>query len=137
MATAAFVFVCGANAMPLAEAAFDWITGEARARSAVADAAYDSELRFLAVMWFVFGVALVASARGIHNLAEKTPALMAFVFLGGLGRLASAVFLSGHHPVWTVVTAVELLVPVTVWVFFRLDPDKGSNPAKEERQNGS
>lgn len=99
-ATASFFFRLLASVDPSASAP---------ARFGAAD--IDSELRFYAVFWIAYGVLLVDTARNLAARMDRAPWLLGAFFLGGVGRLASAVSVGPPNSLFTVLMAIELCLP--------------------------
>jgi hypothetical protein len=80
-------------------------------------ASNDSVLRFYAVWWAAQGPAFWRVARQVPDSAGSLVALSTLTFVGGVARLAAARTSGWPHPLFRVLTAVELAVPplLVVW----------------------
>jgi hypothetical protein len=74
-------------------------------------ASTDSVLRFYAVWWAAQGPAAWHLARDPQLDERRVRALCATTFLGGLARLAAARASGRPHPLFQVLTVLELTVP--------------------------
>jgi len=79
-------------------------------------ATIDSEDRFYASLFFGFGLAVIWCAREIRERHRELLALMAVFALGGLARILSMLMVGLPHPLFIGLTAVELLLPLAVWI---------------------
>ena len=77
-------------------------------------ASNDSVLRFYAVWWAAQGPATLRLARAPRLDPTEVRAVCATTFLGGLARLAATRASGRPHPLFVVVTGVELLTPLAV-----------------------
>lgn len=112
---ASSILALGADATAQAfETAFGAATGYAGPPSEPWSPSADSELRFYAALWGAYGVVLVATARRLEAHLARVPWLAAVFFAGGLGRLASAAQIGPPHPLFQLLTASELLIPVAI-----------------------
>ena len=78
----------------------------------------DGELRFYAPFWGAYGVLLLAAARDLVRWMKYVPALAAVFFAGGVGRALSLATVGAPHPVFTLLMAIELILPpvfVLLW----------------------
>ena len=94
------------------EAQFDWLTGSTHPSTGPWPATMDSELRFYAPFWGVYGLALLAVARDLPAKLRFVPPLAALFFVGGAGRAISYVAVAPPHPFFTLLMAIELILPV-------------------------
>lgn len=76
----------------------------------------DSEMRFYAVFWMAYGIALLFIARDTVRFRIWVPLLLGLFFLGGVGRAISVVQLGWPHPLFTVLMVIELVLPVVLLI---------------------
>jgi hypothetical protein len=95
-----------------AEAQFDWLTGSPHPPTGPWPATMDNELRFYAPFWGAYGFILLAVARDLPNKLRLVPPLAALFFIGGVGRALSYLFAGPPHPFFTLLMAIELILPV-------------------------
>jgi hypothetical protein len=79
----------------------------------------DSELRFYAPFWGVYGLALLRVALAPAGRLGWTPWLAALFFAGGVGRAISYAAVGPPHPFFVVLMATELMLPpvlVILWL---------------------
>jgi Domain of unknown function (DUF4345) len=76
----------------------------------------DSEMRFYSVFWAAYGIALLFIARDIVRFRIWVPLLLGLFLLGGVGRAISIIQFGWPHPLFTVLMAVELALPVILLV---------------------
>lgn len=69
----------------------------------------DSELRFYSVFFAGYGLLVLWMVR--HKRLELTPYVLLPFFLGGLGRLLSAMSLGMPHPLFQALMVLELCLP--------------------------
>jgi hypothetical protein len=72
----------------------------------------DSELRFYAPLWIVYGVMLIATARKLSLHLNRVPLLSAVFLAGGVGRGLAYVFTGPPHPAFVVLMVTEFVLPV-------------------------
>lgn len=91
----------------------------------------DSELRFYAALWGAYGIVVLRTARNLTKRLHETPWLAAVFFLGGIGRGLSVISVGEPHPFFTLLMAVELVLPVVMialWLGARMaNRDAGPN----------
>ena len=78
----------------------------------------DSELRFYAPFWVVYGGVLIWTARGLAARMAWVPPLAGLFFAGGVGRLISLIVVGPPHPAFTMLMGSELVLPplfVALW----------------------
>ena len=81
-------------------------------------ATMDNEMRFYAVFWGAYGVALVLVARDFAARGRLLPWLAGLFFAGGVGRAISYAAAGAPHPFFTALMGIELLTPpllVLLW----------------------
>lgn len=83
------------------------------------NATMDSEDRFYATLFVGFGAALVWCSRALAARARPFGCLLAVFFAGGLSRLVSLWQAGLPHPLFQVLTVVELVLPIALWIMYR------------------
>jgi hypothetical protein len=76
----------------------------------------DNEMRFYAVFWIAYGIALLFIARDTERFRIWVPLLLGLFFLGGVGRAISVVQLGWPHPLFAMLMAIELALPVVLLI---------------------
>lgn len=71
----------------------------------------DSELRFYAPFWVVYGGLLVHTARDLRRWRERVPLLAAVFFAGGVGRAIAWWRVGPPHPAFLSLMIIELALP--------------------------
>ena len=107
------------------EGQFDWLTGSVHPSSGPWPPTMDSELRFYAPFWGAYGVALLAVARDLPTKLQFVPPLAGLFFVGGAGRAISYCVVGPPHPFFTLLMAIELLLPLVLlglWHGARTEP---------------
>lgn len=104
------IFVGPSVTGAMGEAGFDLVLNSGQP-SVPLTASADSELRFYAALFLVFGVLCLRAARNIHKHSSSVPWLAAAFFAGGLGRALSWVMMGPPHPFYLLLMAIELIVP--------------------------
>ncbi len=85
----------------------------------------DSEHRFYASLFLMFGVALLWVQRALVDRLDVFRFLLLTLFVGGLARIVSVLIMGWPHPLFIVLGALELAVPPLLWqVSLRLDPQR-------------
>jgi hypothetical protein len=106
------IFVLGGgNTGHLTELTFNYLTG-----------ANQSEMRFYAPFWITYGGLLIYVARDLSRHATWMPLLCGVFFAGGAGRVIAYFTAGPPHPAFTVLMAIELVLPVVfvaLWVRVR------------------
>jgi hypothetical protein len=74
----------------------------------------DSEMRFYAVFWIAYGLAMLHIARGIDGSLRWVVLLLALFFLGGVGRLLSLVLVGPPHILFLILMWIELILPLVL-----------------------
>ena len=95
-----------------AEAMFRLLTHRSDPASGAWPPTMDSELRFYAALWGAYGVVVLRTAWGPAAGAARVPWLAAVFFAGGVGRVLSFLAFGPPHPVFTLLMAIELVLPV-------------------------
>lgn len=86
--------------------------------TAINNVVLDSEARFLGAIWFSIGVLLYWILPSIHQQTTLFRLLTGGIFLGGLGRLASA-FLVGIPPVQFIAAIVLELIGMPLLIMWQ------------------
>lgn len=76
----------------------------------------DSEMRFYAVFWAAYGIALLFIARDIVRFRIWVPLLLGLFFLGGVGRAVSVFQMGWPHPLFSLLMVVELALPIALLI---------------------
>ncbi|QUD87069.1 DUF4345 domain-containing protein [Phenylobacterium montanum] len=71
----------------------------------------DSELRFYAPFWVVYGGFAVMTARDLRRERHRVPLLAAVFFAGGVGRAIAWWRVGPPHPVFLSLMIIELALP--------------------------
>ncbi|HPE48535.1 MAG TPA: DUF4345 family protein [Hyphomonas sp.] len=74
----------------------------------------DSELRFYAVFWFVYGIFALRVARRLPDSIGQARLLLGLFLLGGVGRVLSLGAAGTPHPLFVVLMGTELVLPVAL-----------------------
>ena len=93
------------------EAQYDLVTGGAHPATGAWPATMDSELRFYAPFWAVYGLVLLDAARNLPARLPRVPLLAGLFFVGGLGRALSYATVGPPHPAFVMLMATELIAP--------------------------
>ena len=101
------------------EAGFNSVTRTNHPLTGAWPATMDGELRFYAPFWGVYGLALLAAARDPIRRLSWVPWLSALFFAGGVGRGVSLLTVGPPHPVFTLLMAIELLLPMVFLALWR------------------
>ena len=72
---------------------------------------FESELRFYAPFWIVYGGVLIATARDLPQHLGRVPALSALFFAGGVGRALAWLQIGPPHPAFLGLMTSELALP--------------------------
>ncbi|HEY5070594.1 MAG TPA: DUF4345 domain-containing protein [Caulobacteraceae bacterium] len=102
------------------EARYEALTGGAGRLTGPWPATMDSELRFFAPFWGAFGLAALAVARDPRRRRRWVPILAAVFFAGGIGRAISLATVGAPHPVFTLLMAIELVLPLICLALWRV-----------------
>jgi len=87
--------------------------------SGLANANADSELRFYSVFWIAYGLLLVQTARDLTKHLGRIPWLIALFFAGGAARLVSYIMVGPPHALFTLLMAIELILPIILFLAYR------------------
>lgn len=79
------------------------------------NATMDSEDRFYATLFLGFGAALIWAARDLSARGGLFGALLLIFFLAGLARIVSMLMVGLPHPLFIILTGVELVLPPLLW----------------------
>ena len=79
----------------------------------------DSEDRFYATLFLGFGAALIWCGRDLARRRTAFGWLMLIFFLGGVARLVSAVQTGWPNAFFQAMTAIELFLPIILWIALR------------------
>jgi len=106
------IFVLGAAQTAWAgEQVYDLLTGWRGPFSPAWPASMDNELRFYSALWGAYGLLLLATARDMARWDRAIPWLAGVFFLGGVGRMVSALQVGPPHPFFLMLAGVELMLP--------------------------
>ncbi len=83
------------------------------------NATMDSEDRFYATLFLGFGIALIWCARDLAARRGMFLALLAVFFAGGIARLVSVAQVGPPNLLFQVLTGVEMIQPVAMWLWYR------------------
>lgn len=72
----------------------------------------DSEMRFYAVLWVAYGLVLIRVSQSLPQRMLLAQAMLGVFFVGGLGRVLSALAFGLPHPLFQVLMWIELAVPL-------------------------
>ena len=101
------------------EALFDTLTDTPHFRAGAWPATMDSELRFYAPFWGVYGLILLYIARGLPAKLGWVPPTAGLFFAGGMGRVLSYVAVGPPHPFFVLLMIIELLLPIIFLALWR------------------
>jgi hypothetical protein len=101
------------------EALFDTLTGTPHSRTGAWPATMDSELRFYAPFWGVYGLILLHIARHLPARLGWVPPTAGLFFAGGVGRVLSYVAVGQPHPFFVLLMIIELVLPVIFFALWR------------------
>ena len=91
---------------------YDHLTGIPHGSAPLQGPTVDSELRFYAPFWMVYGALLIATARKLKLHLNRVPLLSAVFFAGGVGRGLAYVFTGPPHPAFVVLMVTEFVLPM-------------------------
>ena len=80
-------------------------------------ASLDSEHRFYASIFLMYGVALLWCARDLSTRRQLFHFLLLTLFIGGLARVVSVFAAGCPHPLFLLRGVIELVVPPLLWYF--------------------
>lgn len=75
----------------------------------------DSEDRFYATLFLGFGLAVIWASRDLASRRGVYLFLMAVFFVGGVSRIISVLAVGWPHPLFIVLGAIELVLPIICW----------------------
>ncbi|MDA0821435.1 MAG: DUF4345 domain-containing protein [Proteobacteria bacterium] len=79
-------------------------------------ASIDSEHRFYAAMFLMYGVTLLWCAKALSERRSVFHFLLLTLFVGGLARIVSLCLLGWPHPLFISLGVLELMVPPLLWL---------------------
>jgi hypothetical protein len=124
IAIAGSILIAGpAETAWMSERLYAALTGSRASLTPPWPATMDSELRFYAPFWGSYGAILLAVARRLPVRLGLVPWLAALFLAGGIGRAVSYAAIGAPHPVFVVLMAIELVLPVIfagLWLGVRL-----------------
>jgi hypothetical protein len=94
------------------------VAGSSMPLDTVNDIVLDSQIRFLAATWFGVGIILYWIIPSIDRQTTLFRLLMGGIFLGGIGRISSAILL-GIPPVQFIIAIMLELVGVPILVLWQ------------------
>jgi len=83
------------------------------------NATLDSEDRFYATLFVGFGGALIWCSRALAARGQLFAWLLVVFFASGVSRLVSLWQAGLPHPLFQMLTVVELVLPVALWILYR------------------
>ncbi|MGA9794763.1 MAG: DUF4345 domain-containing protein [Rhizomicrobium sp.] len=113
-----------------AEAAYNALVGGHYPLTGAWPATMDSELRFYAPFWGVYGLLLLDAARDLPKRLDRVPLLAGVFFAGGIGRALSLATVGAPHPAFTLLMAIELILPAVFIVLWHA-LTRQSQPVKQ------
>ena len=112
------------------ETLFNIVTGGHQPLTGAWPPTMDSELRFYAPFWGVYGGLLLLVAWDLPAKLNWAPPLAAMFFVGGVGRAISYLMVGAPHPVFSLLMAIELVFPLIVLRLWRaVTNSDAANPA--------
>jgi len=112
------IFLWGAiHTAALTEGLYDRFAGPSAASPERFGPVFESELRFYAPFWIVYGAILISTARDLSRHLGRVPALSALFFAGGIGRALAWLQVGPPHPAFIGLMVTELTLPL---IFFAL-----------------
>lgn len=116
---ASIVFLGAEETARAGEEGFAELTGWRGPTGETWPATMDNELRFYAALWGAYGVVLVMASTDIAGHLDRIPWLAVVFFAGGVGRAISYVSVGPPHPFFTILMAIELLLPPIILLVWR------------------
>jgi hypothetical protein len=117
------IFLYGAShTAQIAEWMYDRTVGGAAAPRETFGPIFESELRFYAPFWIVYGAILISTARNLPRRLGRVPGLSALFFAGGVGRALAWLQAGPPHPAFAMLMVSELILPlifIILWQFAR------------------
>lgn len=83
------------------------------------NASMDSEIRFYATMFGFYGAALLWCVKDVGKKSGYVRLLAFALFAGGVARTISIVAVGLPHPFFIFLLAIELIVPVAIFLLLR------------------
>jgi len=87
--------------------------------AAATDPSLDSQNRFYGAALALYGVVLLLCAADLRRYEAFFKAVLGVFFLGGVARLVSWAIHGAPAPLVIALTALELLLPPILWVWYR------------------
>ena len=117
------IFLMGAaHTAHVTEWMYDRVAGPTGASSETFGPIFESELRFYAPFWIVYGAVLIVTARDLSHRLRWVPALSGLFFAGGVGRALACLQVGAPHPAFVMLMAIELVLPLiflALWAWAR------------------
>ncbi len=79
----------------------------------------DSEIRTLSPMMVAYGFMVFLCAKHLRTHLYYVPHLLGLFMIVGSGRILSYIFVGNPHPLFLVLAAVELGVPIFIYLVYR------------------
>lgn len=119
IAIAFSILIVGAQVTAtMAEGVFKIVSGWSGPPSEHWPPTMDSELRFYAALWGAYGILVLRTASRLTQRLHQTPWLAAVCFAGGVGRMLSRVSVGAPHPFFTLLMAIELVLPIVMFLLW-------------------
>jgi len=96
------------------EAIYDFAFGSAHPGGGGFSVTGESEIRFFSAFWIAYGVLLLMVAQKFEARSSWVPGLAAVFFAGGVGRFLAWQSVGAPHPVFLLLMAIELILPVVM-----------------------
>ena len=113
------IFVMGGgNTGQLTELTFNHLARVDHALTGKYSPTVESEMRFYAPFWIAYGGLLIYVARDLSKHGSWMPLLCGVFFAGGAGRVISYFTAGPPHPAFTVLMAIELVLPIVFVVLW-------------------
>ncbi|MEV5652557.1 DUF4345 domain-containing protein [Nocardia sp. NPDC052254] len=97
------------------------------------NATIDSDMRFYAVLFGAYGLAVMWCARDVERKATAIDLLGAIFFAGGLARLLAWVATGQPNWFYVLMTPVELVIPIVNYLLVRVvRKEAAAGPARPE-----
>ena len=85
----------------------------------MAPASVDSEIRTLSPMMIAYGFTVFLCAKHLRTHLYYVPHLLGLFMLVGSGRILSYFLVGNPHPLFLVLAAIELGVPIFIYMVYR------------------